>query len=268
MSVRTSIIVVLLSFGLGSLAAAPQAELWPRWEVYDPESTIAVDHALWQSFLDRYLIASHSSGINRLDYDRVDREGRALLERYIEAIASQSPAQLSRSEQLPYWINLYNALTVRLILDNLPIETIRDIDDPWDTSLVSIEGVSLTLNDIEHRIIRPIWRDNRIHFLVNCASIGCPNLQAEALTADTYDRIADYAVREYLAHPRGIEMDGNRLVLSSLFNWYAEDFGSDRAALIDYLAAYAPPETAATLRNFSGRIRYRYDWSLNAPTRD
>lgn len=261
----TIISIAAVSVIAYSIQAAPQAELWPRWQSNDPESKIVLEHELWAIFLEQYLVSPHPSGINRVRYDAVNGAGRALLDRYIATLASISPSTLNRSEQLPYWINLYNALTVRLILDNLPIDSIRDIDDPWNGSIVTIDGYSLTLNDIEHRIIRPIWDDNRIHYLVNCASIGCPDLQPEPLTAANYDRLADRAAREYLSHPRGIRFERNHLVLSSLFNWYIDDFGGDRDSLIRHLSEYASPETARRLREYSGRIRYEYDWSLVAP---
>lgn len=261
----TPIVLILILMPILGVAAAPQAELWPRWERHTPSSQTVIDHSLWGEFLERYLVVSHPSGINRVAYDEVDSRGRELINSYIRLLTSHSPDSLSRREQLPYWINLYNALTIRLILEHLPLESIRDIDDPWDTTVVTIDGVDLTLNDIEHRIIRPIWRDTRIHFLVNCASIGCPNLQPEPLAADSYERVANRAAREYIAHPRGARFDDSRLILSSIFNWYAGDFGETRDSLLAYLSNYAPPRIAGELGNYRGRIRYEYDWSLNRP---
>ncbi len=256
-------VLVLGVFALASVSSAPQAELWPRWEQHDAESTISVDHSLWQEFLDQYLIAPHPSGVNRVPYSAIDSDGQELLDRYIAMLRSQSPDDLNRSEQLPYWINLYNALTVRLIVDNLPLDSIRDIRDPWDTPVIEIEGIDLTLNDIEHRIVRPIWNDNRIHYVVNCASIGCPNLHPEALTAANYNRIADEAARAYIAHPRGASLERNRLRLSSIFNWYSSDFGSTPAEVLSHIAEYAPADLATEIRRYDGRIRYDYDWALN-----
>jgi hypothetical protein len=255
--------VFILGLVATAIAAAPQAELWPRWEEHDPTSSVAVDHGEWQRFLDRYLVTNHPSGVNRVPYGDIDSSGRALLDRYIATLRSQNPDELQKSEQLPYWINMYNALTVRLILDNWPLDSIRDIDDPWDAPVIEIEGIELTLNDIEHRIIRPIWQDERIHFLVNCASIGCPNLHPRALTSENYERVADQAEREYLAHPRGLDFRRGRLYLSSIFDWYGEDFGADRDDMISYLAQHVPGTLGDRVRSYDGRIRYEYDWSLN-----
>ncbi len=116
----------------------------------------------------------------------------------------------------------YNALTVKVILDNYPVKSIRDIDispgllndGPWDAKLLTIEGKEVSLNDIEHRILRPIFLDNRIHYAVNCASSGCPNLQPEAFTVENTEELLDRGAREYIAHERGVKISKNRLVVS------------------------------------------------------
>ncbi len=247
------------------VAAAPQAELWPRWEAHDPTNTERIDHGRWQAFLDQHLVTDHPSGVNRVDYAAVSASDRALLQRYIAAMESVPISSQSRDTQFAYWINLYNALTVELVLEHYPIDSIRDIRDPWDQVVAEIEGVGVTLNDIEHRIIRPIWMDERIHYVVNCASYGCPNLQREALTADNFESILDAAASEYVNHPRGARFDGRRLTLSSVFQWYQEDFGDDASDVLRHLVRYAEPGLAEQLRAYDGRIRYEYDWTLNNP---
>ena len=178
-------------------------------------------------------------------------------------------SELNRDVQLPYWINLYNAATVDLILDNYPVDSIRDIGGgafgggPWDEPLLNVEGVELTLNDVEHRIIRPIWQDNRIHYVVNCASIGCPNLHPEALTEENWERLFEESAVDYTNHSRGVRFDGRRLILSEIYNWYVEDFDGDVEGVIDHLVDYVDRDTAARLREFDGRVRYEYDWDLN-----
>ncbi len=123
----------------------------------------------------------------------------------------------------------------------------------------------LTLNDVEHRIIRPIWQDARIHYVVNCASIGCPNLYPEPLTADNWRRIFEESAADYITHPRGMRFEGNRLVLSEIYNWYVTDFGDSLDGVVSHLEGYVDTETAERLRDFDGRVRYEYDWSLNEP---
>ncbi len=162
---------------------------------------------------------------------------------------------LRRPEQLAYWINLYNALTVQVVLDHYPVASIHDIAispgllaiGPWDKPLIEIEGAAVSLNDIEHRILRPIWRDPRIHYAVNCASIGCPDLQARAFTAETAEALLEAAARAYVNHPRGARVEAGELTVSSIYAWYREDFGGTEAGVIAHLKRYAAPELAKAL---------------------
>jgi hypothetical protein len=262
--------VVLLTVGV-FVSAAPQAELWPRWEAHNSSSTDTVDHALWGAFLETYLVSDHPSGVNRVRYAEVSSSDRRSLQRYLDDMQGVSVSSLNRDEQLAYWINLYNAATVELILDNYPLDSIRDIGEgmfasgPWDDELLTVEGERLTLNDVEHRIIRPIWKDERIHYVVNCASIGCPNLYPEPLTADNWERVFEESARDYTNHERGVRFERNRLVLSEIFNWYVADFGDSFSGVVEHVSKYVDSDTASRLESYDGRVRYEYDWTLNEP---
>ena len=268
---RLFVTATLLLLPVAAALSAPQAELWPRWEAHDAASADVVDHSAWQSFLDAYLVSGHPSGVNRVPYGEVSAADRRALQGYIDDLQAVSVSGLNRDEQLAYWINLYNAATVDVILDNYPVDSIRDIGGglmakgPWDEALLRVEGEDLTLNDVEHRIIRPIWQDERIHYVVNCASIGCPNIYPEALSASNWERIFEESAESYTNHPRGVRFDGNRLVLSEIYNWYVADFGGDIDGVVAHLVEYVDSETAERLRSHSGRVRYEYDWSLNEP---
>lgn len=256
---------VVLTAGL---AAAPQAELWPRWEAHDSDSLQQADHAPWEEFLEEYLETGTADGIHRMQYAEVSDRQREELDAYLNYLGEQPVSMLNRDEQFAYWVNLYNALTVDLILDNYPVESIRDISKPWDTPLISVEGVELTLNDIEHRILRPIWQDSRIHYAVNCASMGCPNLQPRAFTSDNREQLLNTAASEYINHPRGADFSGRSPRLSSIYNWYQEDFQNSVEGVMKHIAEYAEGQTltdaeAYISRGYPGRIRYDYDWSLN-----
>jgi hypothetical protein len=179
---------------------------------------------------------------------------------------------LNRNEQLAFWVNLYNAATVKLILDHYPLKSIRNIrvggrfgKGPWDARLLNVEGEDLTLNDIEHRILRPIWKDPRVHYAVNCVSLGCPDLQDTAFMADNSETLLEKGAREYVNSPRGAAFAGGRLVLSSIYDWFEEDFGDGRDGVMAHLLKYAGSDLAARLRGYTGRIRYEYDWNLNEP---
>jgi hypothetical protein len=266
---------ILVTVGLllftSSLMAAPKADLWPRWESHDPSSSVVVDHSAWDRFLNRYLITDHPSGINRLRYGDVTAKDRQELGSYIDSLQGTPVSRLNRDEQMAYWINLYNAVTVKVILDHYPVSSITKIDlssglfsrGPWDAKLLEVEGEEVSLNDIEHRILRPIWQDPRVHYAVNCASIGCPNLQNLAYTAANLEVLLEKGAREYINHPRGASFQGKKLVLSSIYDWFQEDFGGSEEGVLRHLRRYAAAELAGRLDGYSGRIDYAYDWSLN-----
>lgn len=255
---------------IGAANAAPKAEPWPRWEKQDAASTKTIDHAAWDSFVKTYVVAS-SDGINRVAYGRVSAGDKQALSAYVDRLAATSIGAFSRAEQLPYWINLYNATTVKVIVDHYPVKSIRDIkispglfsSGPWGKKLVAVEGEPLALDDIEHRILRPIWRDPRIHYAVNCASIGCPNLAREAYTVATADRMLTEGARLYINHSRGARFDGAKLAVSSIYVWFKEDFGNNDAGVIAHLRHFAQPALAERLAAAKSLDSDAYDWALN-----
>lgn len=262
--------LTLGAFGGIERRFAPKAKLWPKWQVHDPASTISVDHNDWRQFLADYL-SIDAAGVARVAYGRVTGESRALLRDYIGRLSSTAAAGLNRNEQMALWINLYNAATIDVVLEHYPVATILDIDTspgliadgPWDEKRLSMDGERLTLNDIEHRILRPVFGDNRIHFAVNCASVGCPNLAPEPYTATTLEAMLAAATRSYVNHPRGAHLDDDRLTVSKIFDWYADDFGGSEASVLAFIAARAEPPLAAALMARTGSLKVAYDWALN-----
>jgi len=250
--------------------AAPKAELWERWLAHDPASSLRVDHPEWERFLSRYLERG-ADGVNRLRYGGVTPGDRKALEGYIRRLGGVPVSLLNRPEQLAFWVNLYNALTVQVILGHYPVNTILRINNspgwcavgPWGKKLVQVEGEALSLDDIEHRILRPIWRDPRIHYAVNCASVGCPNLAPAPFTAGTADAMLTGGARAYVNHPRGVRLTEHGPVVSSIYHWYVEDFGGDDAGVLAHLRRYAAPALAARLEKFSRIADHSYDWDLN-----
>jgi hypothetical protein len=227
-----------------------------------PDSDIALDHSFWNDFLARYLVAGED-GVNRLRYGAVAAADRTALEAYIAKLESVDPETLDRAEQLAFWINLYNAATVLLILDHYPIGGIRDIEDPWGQPAATVRDVTLSLDDIEHGIIRPVFRDPRIHYAVNCASIGCPNLAGTAYSGEDIDAQLDAAARAYINHPRGVEVADGNVVASNIYGWYREDFGDNEADVLDHIRLYAGAPLRAALEGKRRIDGYRYDWALN-----
>ncbi len=249
----------------------PDSEAWERWRPAAEVRSVEVDHAAWGQLLADYLVTDHPSGINRFNYAAVSADDRARLDTYIDALAGLTISELTATQQQAYWVNLYNALTVQLILENPDVTSIRQIKNgffsigPWGREIIAVEGVVLTLNDIEHRILRPLYEDPRVHFAVNCASLGCPNLQPVPFTADNLDKLYDAGARAFISHPRGAGISGDTLTLSSIFKWFKDDFGGSRSERLAWLAEFAEEEKAARLRAWDGRVRYDYDWELNAP---
>ena len=196
------------------------------------------------------------------------------LRRYLAGAAETSPDTLTRSEALAFWLNLYNALTVKVILDHYPVKSIRDIDispglfsdGPWGKKLVSIAGENISLDDIEHRILRPIWKDPRVHYGVNCASIGCPNLQPEAFTTENTDELLDKGAREFVNSPRGAQIENGKLTVSSIYVWFESDFGGTDAGVIAHLKKYARPDLRTQLEKIDRISDNQYDWTLNEAT--
>jgi len=249
--------------------AAPSADLWKRWTTHDPASTLGIDHQPWDGLLKRF-VEPASDGINRVAYGRVGPADRQKLRDYLQALSRIEISRYNRDEQRAFWINLYNALTVEVVLDHYPIASIRDIwsglfsRGPWDLELIEIEGEALTLNDIEHRILRPIWRDPRIHYAVNCASLGCPNLQSRAFTAANTDSLLDAAAVEYINHPRGARVVDGKLHVSSIYVWFEADFGGTDAGVIAHLKQYARGDLRAALDDIRRIDDDSYDWRINA----
>lgn len=250
--------------------AAPKAEPWARWQAHDPASTLRVDHADWDAFLKRHVVAS-ADGINRLAYARVDAADKAALDAYIGRLAAAPVGRLGRDEQRALWTNLYNALTVQVVLGAYPVKSIRDIRispglfaaGPWGRKLVRVDGEEVSLDDIEHRILRPIWKDPRTHYAVNCASLGCPNLPRDAFSAAAMDAMLDVAARAFVNHPRGCAVRDGRLVTSSIYVWFKDDFGGTDAGVIAHLRRYAAGTLASALATVTRIADDQYDWALN-----
>lgn len=265
-------VCVFCLFGfVASVSAAPKMELLPFWSASNEQSTQTLDHSDWQRLLTHYLDVRHPSGIHRFDYAAVlPADGRLLL-KYLQRLQALDPRQLNKAEQKAYWINFYNALTVSVVLEHYPVASIKKTGQgffsfgPWDDSLAHVQGHALSLNQIEHGILRPIWRDRRIHYAVNCASLSCPNLQGEVFTATNTELLLERSADSYINHPRGVAFVDGQLLLSSIYEWYKEDFGDNKKALLTHLQRYAKTDLMGKLERYRGEISYHYDWALNAP---
>ncbi len=264
------LIVSLAGFTSVENLFAPSADLWPRWERHDATNQVRIDFSAWDALLKHYVRPSQD-GVNRVDYAAFGTSGKRALDSVIADLTAIPISSYARDEQFAYWVNLYNAITVKVILDHYPVESIRDIDispglfadGPWDKELVSVESVKLSLNDIEHRILRTIWNDPRIHYAVNCASIGCPNLAVDAYSSETLELRLDAAARAYINDPRGVTITGRKVTVSKIYDWFQEDFGGSTQSVLDHLKRYAEPALAERLNSIGDIQDADYDWSLN-----
>lgn len=260
------VFIFVLMWFCATANAAPKPELWEFWDEHGTDSG-TVSHQAWSEFLSQYI--SMEDGVALLDYGGVSDADKSSLDDYVDMLGQTKARSLSKEEQLAYWINLYNSLTVKTVLENYPVPSIRNISSgflptgPWDDKLITVEGEELSLNDIEHRILRPIWKDARLHYAVNCASIGCPNLADTAYTAENTESLLESGANAYVNHSRGVEVQNGKLYVSSIYEWFAEDFGSNDAEIIEHLKQYAGDELTAELDNISSIADDDYDWSLN-----
>jgi len=274
--IKRTLYLAMVAFVTGCTSierlALPDAAITDNyWQQHSPVSTETIDHSLWQDFLDRYVDADEF-GIHRVDYGAVSDSDRVKLSHYLDGLQATSISSFSRQEQLPFWINLYNAKTVVVVLEHYPVASIRDIKlgdgfivvGPWSAPILRVAGRSLSLNDIEHGILRPIWRDQRIHYVLNCAAVGCPNLGRTAYDRTNVDSAMQMAARAYVNDRRGISFDhDNRLFASKIYAWFREDFGRNEDEVLRSIETYAAPELQTKLRDRRSIHAYVYDWSLN-----
>ncbi len=269
------LITAALALTVGACAsveriALPKPSLLSEaFAVQGSEQTTSVNYAVYDQFLKRYW-TKDEMGIARLNYSAVTDTDLAALVNFIDSLQALDPSQLERDNQLAFWINLYNAQTIRVVLENYPVESIRDIKDgplsigPWNRKELTVDGTPISLNDIEHGIIRPVYNEPRIHYALNCAAVSCPNLAPQAWRGASLDADFSIAEQRYLADDRGLHVDKNgRVTASKIFIWFREDFGKDNKEVFAHLLEKAPRAKQGLLAARGQIDRYEYDWSLN-----
>lgn len=215
----------------------------------------AFDHSYqtYGAFLDRHVC---EDGVN---YEAVvaDTATAAIAQR-LSSVGESQFDSFGKDQQLAYLINVYNFYTIELIKEHYPLEVgIRDIGKPWDRRFVPLFGDTVSLDHVEHGIIREEYSEPRIHFALNCASKGCPSLLDEPYTAEKLDRQLDRSATAFLTDDSRNRVEGNKLYLSEIFKWYGGDFRDKHGGYVDYVKKKL---------NLKGRYRVKfleYDWSLN-----
>lgn len=264
-SVFFNMLIVLLCF------SSCFASAFDWWRNNNPISSETVDHSEWNEFLRVYINSVHLSGINRVRYSEVADKDRRALKSYIGYLQAINVSRLNRLEQKAYWLNLYNASVVDLILDYYPIKSVKNIKlssiafrrGPWKEKILRVEGRRLSLDDIKNEILRSVWRDNRIHYGLCDASLGSPNLQPVAYTSINVDNLLEKGKEEYVRHLRGFAFAGKRLRLSKMYKWFKADFGGNYVLIFRHIETALDEKEKNELRAFNGEVYYEYDWILN-----
>jgi len=258
--------------GFSSLAAASALGPLPARAAlngFRPAGQGRVDHSAFDALLKAH-VRPDAQAYNRVDYRGV-KANLAALKAYVASIEAINPVELSRNEAHAYWINLYNAKTLEVVADAFPVSSIKKINlggsflfgsGPWKAKLMTVNGRDLSLDDVEHEIVRPLFGDPMSHYGLNCASYSCPNLATRAFTGANVDALLRENAVDYVNHPRGVAVINGRITASKIYSWYAGDFGG-KGRLKGHWSTLANPEKAAEIAaaTIAG---YEYDWSINA----
>ncbi len=269
------ILFISLMLTASSVYASFNKSLWPIWEVNNPLSRASIDHSDWQEFLN-HRVKTNEENINLVDYAHLTDEDYALLQRYIEKMSKIDIDKYNRNEQLAFWINLYNALTVQIIADYYPVGSVEEISispglfsiGPWGKKVVTINGVALSLDEIQNRIIRPIWNDQRTLYAINNGSIGAANLSKQAYRGPTIDAALNEAAFGYVNSLRGAQVIEGALIVSKIYDWFNEDFGGTKHDVISHLKQFAKEPLCNQLKHINNIDNFVYNWHLNSTVSD
>ncbi len=228
------------------------------------KSSTPPNHDQWTALVKKYVDAD-----GMVNYKGFIKDKEAL-QKYLDLLSANPPGnKWSKEDKIAYWLNAYNAFTIKLIVDNYPVKSIKDlgpenqvifINTPWDKKFFKIGGRTMTLNNIEHRILRRNFTEPRIHFALNCASMSCPKLRREAYVGSKLDAQLTDQAKEFMADKDRNQITASNPKVSSIFDFYGKDMTKwSGKSLIDYINMYAP-----TKINAGATLEYlKYDWSLN-----
>jgi hypothetical protein len=219
---------------------------------------LGFDHTLYGKVLRKFVYDG------KVDYVSL-KNNPSILDNYLRKVAGLDNDVLNsmpENEKIAFYINVYNAITLKVIVDYYPVKSIKDIRGVWDKIKFKVAGRELTLNRIEHEILRNEFKEPRIHFALVCASGGCPKLAGEPFSGKNLDEQLDREARKFINDETKVKLDRNRgaLYISSIFKWFNEDFGD----VIKFISRYLSGEDAEFIEKTKPKIRYlHYDWSLN-----
>ena len=233
----------------------------PMGFISNSRSDTVVDHGIYANLLKKYV---HQGNV---DYRGFKME-ESKLDQYLKVLENVDSKSLSRNEQFAFYINAYNAWTIKLILSGYPeIKSIKELGNifktPWKKKICRIDGDVITLDYIEHHILRPRFKDPRVHFAIVCAALSCPPLWSQPFLGSTLDRQLDDATRAFINNPKRNYLDGGTLYVSRIFKWFEKDFNED---IIGFFLKYADDnlKNELAVKKNTVKISYlHYDWSLN-----
>jgi len=220
-----------------------------------------VDHSLYAGLLKKYV----KDGV--VNYQGFKNE-ESVLDKYLKALEEVDSKILSRNEQFAFYVNAYNSWTIKLILSGYPgIKSIKDLGSlfksPWKKKICRIDGKIIALDDIEHNILRPRFKDPRVHFAINCAAKSCPPLRAKPYRGGEFDQQLDEMTRAFINDLESNHLEDHTLYVGSIFKWFAEDFNKD---IVGFFLKYAKGDLKEQLEANKEKIKVNYldyDWSLN-----
>lgn len=225
-------------------------------------SASPIQHDRWN-----VLVKKHVKDDGFVDYQGFIRDS-VELNLYLDQLSAVHPdsKSWSRNEQMAYWINAYNAFTIKLIMQNYPVASIKDVkkgiafvNSVWDIKFIKIQSYTYDLNNIEHNILRPVFKDARVHAAINCASYSCPRLRREAYTPEKLDSQLEDAMKKFLADPLRNKISPEKAEISEIFKWFKGDFDRDAGSLIAYINKFSEQKISDKTE-----LKYlSYNWSLN-----
>lgn len=271
---RTALELAIAGLALGLLSApVVAATIEDTFTKSTKGAAMAVDHAVWDRLTKAY-VKPDASNLNRVDYKAWKAIGHKDLKAYLAMLQATDPSKLDKPEQFAFWSNLYNARTVDIVLDKYPVKSIKDISlggglkalvsgGPWQANTMKVSGIDLSLDDVEHKILRAIFKDARVHYALNCASYGCPNLQVGAYTGARLEAQLEDGAKAFVNHPRGVSVEAGKIKASNIYSWFEADFGGSAVKALEHIRRYAEPALKQKLEGITTIAAYDYIWTLN-----
>lgn len=256
---------MLVAGQLQTANAAPKAKLIKFWDDREESSNLKVDYSAWNEILEKYVVEGNSPDINRFNYAEVTEGDRVKLGSFLNYLQSMEPRQLNSLEQKAYWLNLFNAALIKEVIDKKVKRTVRALGSRlWRGNKLDISTQKTSLDDIEHGVLRPIFKDPRIHFSIVGGSVGSGEIQATAFTATNVEQMLEENAVKFINHPRGVLIENDEITISTIFKWYKTDFGENADEVRQYLLTYLEDDKKTVFESIQ-KMRYDYDWSINSP---